>query len=152
MQRWKGVVVLTAAALFISSLSGCATMRKRQLRMDELQAQVNSLEDELAKRDEELNRLEKQLEQERVRRAVSERKSKVGKTAKQKQVEKEWIKKVQRALRNAGFDAGPVDGKLGKRTKAAIIEFQTANDLKSDGKVGKKTWQKLSPYLSGEVK
>jgi len=122
------------------------------LQMDELQAQINSLEDELTKRDEELNRVEKQLEQERVRRTSAERKSKVGKTAKQKQAEKEWIKKVQRALRNAGFDPGPVDGKSGKRTKAAIIEFQTANDLKPDGKVGQKTWQKLSPYLSGEIK
>jgi len=152
MQRWKGVVILTVAGLLISS-SGCATARKkRTLQMDELRAQINSLEDELAKRDEELNRLERQLEQERVKRTSAERKPTVDKTAKQTQAEKEYIKKVQRALRNAGFDAGSVDGKLGKRTKAAIIEFQTANDLKPDGKVGPKTWQKLSPYLSGEVK
>ncbi|MBI2104401.1 MAG: peptidoglycan-binding protein [Candidatus Omnitrophica bacterium] len=57
---------------------------------------------------------------------------------------------VQRALKNAGFDPGPVDGKLGPRTRRSIRDFQSANGLQADGIVGKRTWAKLAPYLPGE--
>ncbi|HTZ11516.1 MAG TPA: peptidoglycan-binding domain-containing protein, partial [Candidatus Margulisiibacteriota bacterium] len=49
-------------------------------------------------------------------------------------------KDIQSALKNAGFYAGEVDGKIGPKTKAAIEAFQKANNLKPDGKVGPKTW------------
>lgn len=55
---------------------------------------------------------------------------------------------VQAALKNAGFYAGDIDGKVGPKTKRAIEEFQKANTLKADGKVGPKTWAALSAYLS----
>lgn len=55
---------------------------------------------------------------------------------------------IQRALKAAGYDPGPIDGKIGKKTKAAIIDFQKANGLTADGKVGPKTWTKLSGFLS----
>lgn len=58
------------------------------------------------------------------------------------------VQEVQIALKNAGFDPGSVDGKLGRRTKAAIRDFQTANSLNPDGKVGPKTWSKLSRFLT----
>lgn len=59
----------------------------------------------------------------------------------------QWtIKGVQAALKNAGFDPGSVDGKLGPRTHQAIKEFQRTKGLKIDGKVGPKTWGELSKY------
>lgn len=57
--------------------------------------------------------------------------------------------KVQTALRNAGLYQGNIDGKIGPASKKAITEFQTAHNLKADGKVGPKTWAALEPYLSG---
>ena len=57
-------------------------------------------------------------------------------------------KDIQRALKNAGFYAGAIDGKIGPRTKAAIEEFQKANGLNADGKVGPKTWKVLGAYLN----
>ena len=54
---------------------------------------------------------------------------------------------IQRALRNAGFSPGPIDGKLGVRTRQAVREFQGANGLQADGIVGRRTWAKLAPYL-----
>jgi len=57
------------------------------------------------------------------------------------------IKKVQLALREAGFDPGPIDGELGPRTDQALREFQRANGLEPDGIVGVKTWTALSEYL-----
>lgn len=54
---------------------------------------------------------------------------------------------IQMALKNAGFYAGAIDGKVGPKTKSAILEFQKAKGLKVDGKVGPKTWAELEKYL-----
>jgi peptidoglycan hydrolase-like protein with peptidoglycan-binding domain len=55
---------------------------------------------------------------------------------------------IQTALKNAGFDPGSIDGKIGPKTKKAVEDFQKANGLDADGKVGPKTWAALSKYLS----
>jgi len=57
-------------------------------------------------------------------------------------------KDIQRALANAGLYNGPIDGKIGPKTKKAISEFQKAKGLKADGKVGPKTWVELEKYLA----
>ena len=56
-------------------------------------------------------------------------------------------KEVQTALKAAGFYTGNFDGKIGPKTKKAIVEFQRAKGLKADGKVGPKTWVELEKYL-----
>lgn len=60
---------------------------------------------------------------------------------------KDKAKQIQLALKNAGFDPGPIDGKIGKKTRRAIREFQKAKELKVDGVVGEKTWSELKKYL-----
>lgn len=55
---------------------------------------------------------------------------------------------IQRALKNAGFYQGEVDGKIGPKSKAAIMGFQRKNGLADDGKVGPKTWSLLKVYLN----
>lgn len=55
---------------------------------------------------------------------------------------------IQTALKNAGYYAGKVDGKIGPLSKEAIKKFQAANNLNVDGKVGPKTWELLSKHLS----
>lgn len=59
-------------------------------------------------------------------------------------------KEIQSALKNAGYYTGKVDGKKGPQTKKAVEEFQKANSLPTDGKVGPKTWVLLSKYLNLE--
>ena len=54
---------------------------------------------------------------------------------------------IQTALKNAGFYAGSIDGKIGPKSKKAIEDFQSANGLKVDGKVGPRTWEALSKHL-----
>ncbi len=61
---------------------------------------------------------------------------------------KPTVREIQTALKNAGFYAGVVDGKKGPLTKKAIEDFQRANNLGVDGKVGTKTWDVLSPHLN----
>lgn len=57
------------------------------------------------------------------------------------------VREIQLALQAAGFDPGSTDGRLGPRTRTAVREFQQANGLHPDGKVGPRTWSKLEPYL-----
>ena len=57
------------------------------------------------------------------------------------------IKGIQAALKKAGFDPGSPDGKMGNKTKIAIIQFQQAHGLKGDGRIGYKTLNQLSQYI-----
>jgi peptidoglycan hydrolase-like protein with peptidoglycan-binding domain len=61
---------------------------------------------------------------------------------------KPTAKEIQLCLKNAGFYAGNVDGKMGPMSKKAVEDFQKANGLEQDGKVGPKTWTALSKYLN----
>ena len=54
---------------------------------------------------------------------------------------------VQRALKNAGYYNGKIDGKVGEQTKTAIREFQKYQGLKVDGIIGKATWAALKSYV-----
>ncbi len=62
--------------------------------------------------------------------------------------EKPSARDIQQALKNGNFYQGKVDGVLGPKTKKAIEDFQTQNNLKVDGKVGSQTWQKLKAYYN----
>lgn len=64
---------------------------------------------------------------------------------------KPTVLEIQAALANAGLYTGKVDGKSGPMTKKAIEDFQKANGLQVDGKVGLKTWSVLSTHLNPPV-
>lgn len=51
----------------------------------------------------------------------------------------EDTRQVQQALKDAGFEPGPVDGILGPRTREALRNFQTANNLQATGEVNQDT-------------
>jgi spore coat assembly protein SafA len=50
---------------------------------------------------------------------------------------------LQRQLKAAGFSPGPIDGKFGPQTQAAVKKYQAAHGLVVDGWVGKQTWGSL---------
>jgi len=60
---------------------------------------------------------------------------------------KPTAKEIQTALKNAGFNPGSLDGKMGPRTRQAIKDFQKSKGLVPDGIVGQKTWASLGKYL-----
>lgn len=55
----------------------------------------------------------------------------------------EHLSGVQARLQNLGFDSGPIDGVMGPLTKAAVLEFQSLNELDVDGIPGLQTQGKL---------
>ena len=50
---------------------------------------------------------------------------------------------AQEALKTQGFDPGPIDGRMGPRTSAAISDFQRKNDLPVTGMLDDTTMAKL---------
>ena len=53
------------------------------------------------------------------------------------------VKRIQRALKAAGFNPGDIDGDFGDVTHAAVLAFQVAKGLVPDGEVGTKTAKAL---------
>lgn len=49
------------------------------------------------------------------------------------------IRQIQKVLKHAGFKAGPLDGKLGKKTKQALRRFQQKQGLQQTGTPDVKT-------------
>ncbi|MGV3621824.1 MAG: peptidoglycan-binding protein [Archangium sp.] len=58
------------------------------------------------------------------------------------------VEDLQRKLKEAGFDPGEIDGKMGPKTEAAVRAYQQAKGLQVDGIVGPETRASLlgQPY------
>ena len=139
----KGVrfCVLTAGCAVLLLTSGCATMSKSAKSENEnLKIQIQNLEAQLRQKDAELDSMRQSLS-----RTTEEKYTQMRST--QTVSGQPTVKQIQTALKNAGFDPGSVDGQMGSKTRRAIRDFQKANDLSADGKVGRKTWSVLSLYL-----
>jgi len=94
-----------------------------------------------------------QLEDLRRTKEILESKKDYAKTKESRQKDSQkaefrpTVKEIQTALKNAGFDPGSFDGKMGPRTRQAIKDFQKSKGLVPDGAVGPKTWASLGKYL-----
>lgn len=142
----KKVLLLGVAAVFVFSLSGCATMRKNNdLEVQGLRNKVLALETQLKEKDDEINSLK-----ETPVKSSEDVNANAGKDVEAKQ--QADPKQIQTALKNAGYYQGVVDGKMGKKTRKAVRAFQKANNLPADGKVGKNTWVLLKDYLEKKAK
>ena len=125
------------AVIFAISLGGCATTKKSAMK--DLEMRVVDLEKRIQEKDDQIQDLEGKLQKvQKKEQAAAMSKAEVA------QINK---KDIQKALTNAGYYTGPIDGKFGQLTSDAIMEFQKANGLKQDGKVGAQTWSKLSEHL-----
>jgi peptidoglycan hydrolase-like protein with peptidoglycan-binding domain len=58
-------------------------------------------------------------------------------------------KEVQEALKAKGNDPGPIDGKMGPQTRAALKAFQESNGLKGTGRIDNETADKLGIAKTG---
>jgi len=138
----RKTAMVFVAGVFAFSLAGCATAPKQNSEVNGLKNQISTLEDQLRARDEEITTLKDELNRAPQAQSVAAAETCV----------KHSPKSIQTALTNAGFYNGPIDGRIGKQTRDGIKEFQKANNLKSDGRVGSKTWAVLKAYLEKKVK
>ena len=133
---------LAVVGMFV--FSGCMTMNKNdEMLAQGLRNKVLALETQLKEKDDEIN----SLKEASLKSSADVSLDKIGEA--QPQAEP---KQIQTALKNTGYYQGAVDGKLGKKTRRAVRDFQKANNLPVDGRVGKNTWLVLKEYLEKKVK
>lgn len=135
--------------LFLGGLvlaAGCASTKARKAAESapDPQTQITQLQSELAAKDQQIQELQYQLQsyQTAIQTPSNFSGAKTG-TSSYIRVSGVSVEDVQRALKQAGFDPGPVDGRIGKKTKSAIKEFQRRHHLTADGIVGERTWSYL---------
>jgi len=152
---FKKFTVIAVGIVFLSSLAGCATGKRKQMEMENqgLRNQVTVLQSQVQSKDEELNSLRDQLAKSNevtttkevtIVKRSGKNKGYLARKSGSKEIE------IQKALKNAGFDPGAIDGKISKQTVSAIKDFQKANHLKVTGKVNRRTWMHLKAYLNKE--
>lgn len=137
--------------VLVFSVTGCATTRaKKSDPKLEQQDQISQLQADVETKDQRIQELEAKVETYEQALQQSTYSGYAGGTSYTSSSKSSIIRvsgvsveDVQRALIRAGFDPGPVDGRAGKKTKAAIREFQRRNNLSADGIVGQKTWTHL---------
>ena len=143
--------VVAVAAVFL--VSGCSTVPKKfkeevsgiKSKVDTLDARVGSVESKQAESERMVSQQSQTIEELRAQREKAVTTNISTRSAAPVRV-KGHMKEIQICLQNAGFYKGQIDGVKGKSTKKAIKEFQKANGLKADGKVGSKTWEALNKY------
>lgn len=140
MRLMISAVIVTAALL----LSGCVTTgaRQRDMEMQRLHTQLSAMNAQMQAKDEEIAGLRDELGR------MQDQGFAAADSAEKREVKsRPTVRQIQKALKNAGYDPGKVDGKSGRQTRTAIKKYQKDNDLKPDGKVGKKTWKSLRNHL-----
>jgi hypothetical protein len=151
----KKLLIFSFLFIFLVSLSGCATGRKQSdLEIQGLKNQISALEAQVQEKDTEISSLKESASgQQPVQEVqVSAPKVVTKKIAVPELKSRPKPKHIQIALKNAGFDPGPIDGKMGKRTIEALKAFQRNHNLPADGKAGKKTWSLLKVFLYQKLK
>ena len=151
----RRAIIFLILFVFLITLTGCATGGKQKdLELQGLKNQISVLEAQIQSKDEEINSLR---EASTKAPAPAEEKTEATKKTGKKRLIGEVkshpnVKQIQIALKNAGYNLGSLDGRMGKQTKEGIKAFQKANNLREDGKVGRKTWDLLKEYLYKKIK
>lgn len=145
------IIALMASGLFAS---GCVTLHSHQKdalfdEVNQLSLKVRSLEQETRERQQVIGRLEADVADIKAKQEAQNKLplEQAAKTTTEFQI-KLTNKNIQKALQAAGYDIGDIDGKIGAKTREAIMVFQKSNGLNSDGIVGGTTWEKLKTHLA----
>ena len=148
--------------VFLFVLLGCATtqgqspMTQLQLRVGELERQLDDKDDQIQSLNYEIRTLSSEIDRlnKRVRdQGMPEKEVLLKQNAGTLSADKEIIRvsaspqDVQKALQKSGHYQGAIDGKIGAKTQKAIEDFQKSQGLNVDGIVGAKTWNELKEYL-----
>lgn len=82
----------------------------------------------------------------------------MGSQAGAQQASSETIRSVQQSLSEQGYDAGPVDGIMGPKTREALKEFQQAQGLDASGELNEQSLAEMglereaAEFAAGEVR
>ena len=143
----KGIAKFSALLIvFPLFVAGCATTRARKSEpAADQNAQTAQLQQELQAKDQQIQDLQYQLNNSQQSSDSNYSSSSGAKSGKSSLIRVSGVSvlDVQKALTRAGYDPGPMDGHMGKKTKSAIKQFQRKSGLTADGVVGEKTWSRM---------
>ena len=138
-----GVVLLGTLAL----TTGCTSKKRHQRDITSLQTQIGSLQSDIARLDQAVKEAETTAktggEQGTAGALGQFTEGAIYRTPSGFELP---AASVQRALKNAGYYQGELDGKIGAGTKQAIRDFQRDQGLKADGVCGRQTWARLKSF------
>ncbi len=134
----KFLAILIVGAFFAA---GCATTHARRAETPDPGAQVKDLQEQIQAKDQQIQDLQAQLDS--SKQSLGSNFSSSSDKSSIIHVSGVSAMDLQKALSRAGFDPGPIDGRIGKKSKSAVKAFQRKNHLKADGIVGEKTWELL---------
>ncbi len=144
----KAVFVFGTILLGMSVLTtGCTTKKRHQRDIASLQSQIGALQSEVARLDQASK--DSELSVQSAREGGSTGLSGGGPVYRTPSGFELPAVGIQRALKNAGYYEGSLDGKVGSGTKQAIRNFQRDNGLAVDGVCGRQTWSLLKGFLEG---
>lgn len=145
------------------TLAGCASVRPQAQPLSQIQNQVSDIQQRIDEQEKEIVDLKYEVKElsskSDLSRTVTLEESALDPVSKPALLKTasggdKIIKvaasaaQVQKALKGAGLYDGKIDGKIGSKTKSAIMEFQKQHNLKADGVIGQKTWNELKQYIS----
>ena len=154
---------LLVVVIGIFALAGCATTQQKVEPVNQVQNQVVDLEQRMEEQEKEIVDLKYEVKS--ITGKVESKDQPVVETSPVHAERKSQsavsagdfeniikvsasASEIQKALKGAGLYEGKIDGKLGSKTKAAVVEFQKKHNLRSDGVIGQKTWNELKTYLT----
>ncbi|MBI3313737.1 MAG: peptidoglycan-binding protein [Candidatus Omnitrophica bacterium] len=149
MNRSLRLSMLFALGIMLA-FTGCASKKNKQ--MNSMQTQISALTDEVVRLDQALQETRAAIQagdnvSAGSRRSVSGSASVAQGIYRTPSGFELPSANIQKALKNAGYYQGGVDGKIGPATRDAVKSFQSDNGLEADGVVGRQTWNKLSSFL-----
>lgn len=144
----RTVTVFTTILLGTLVLTtGCASKKRHQRDIANLQGQIGALQSDVARLDQSLRDTETALKTTQERGSGSAlgqfTEGAIYRTPAGFELP---AASIQRALKNAGYYSGPIDGKVGSGTKQALRNFQRDKGLNPDGVCGRQTWSQLKSF------
>lgn len=152
MNALKSLTLLGLVAVFAFSTTGCARQSGLKKDVASLQSQMAVVADELARLDQGLQDARGGSVQGESVSAAAYAGGGASPTYRTPSGFELPSLNIQKALKNAGYYRGNVDGKIGAATQEAVRAFQKDNGLEPDGIVGRQTWERLKVYLGAAIK
>ena len=150
----RGVYVFATVLLGTLALTtGCTSKKRHQRDIANLQGQIGSLQNDVARLDQAAKESEAALKTAQTSGGTQG----TGTSSVLGQLTEGALYRtpsgfelpalaIQKALKKAGYYQGVLDGKVGSKTKQALRSFQKDNGLTPDGVCGRQTWARLQSF------
>ena len=131
-------------------LAGCTPSQMQVLKFEvrDLKVRMSHMEKEVGRQDQRMTAMQTELEE--AAQAPAPMPVADPQPAPQPKVRKAVrlsTRQIQMGLKSAGHNPGPIDGKMGPRTRSALKAFQRSEGLRATGQADMDTMAAINGYL-----